>query len=97
MGGGNSRGCPLCASVVDVGVGGSYIEVARPKAWELAMATAQRLENGSSRRRVPVSNTAANMISSLYPFSKSKASAALASIKSSVINQTKVKADRRHR
>jgi hypothetical protein len=55
------------------------------------MATAQRHGNGSSHRRVLVSNTAANMILSLHPFNKSKANAALASIKSSVLDPSKVK------
>jgi hypothetical protein len=40
---------------------------------------------------VLVSNTAANMISSLHPFNKSKANAALATIKSSVLDPAKVK------
>jgi hypothetical protein len=55
------------------------------------MATAQRQQNGSSSRHVVVSNPAANMISSLHPFSKSKANAALATIKSSVLDPVKVK------
>ncbi|MGC1301466.1 MAG: hypothetical protein WA840_03735 [Caulobacteraceae bacterium] len=55
------------------------------------MATAQRQELRRSGRRVLVSNTAANMISSLYPFNKTKANVALANIKSSVLDQTKVK------
>ncbi len=57
----------------------------------MAMATAQRQENGSGSRRVLVSNTAANMISSLHPFDKSKADAVLARIKSSVLDSSKVK------
>ncbi|WP_031237885.1 hypothetical protein [Mesorhizobium sp. LNJC405B00] len=55
------------------------------------MTTAQRQENRSSHRRVLVSKTAANMISSLHPFNKTKANAALATIKSSVLDQAKVK------
>ena len=55
------------------------------------MATAQRQENGSTGRRVLVSNTAANMISSLHPFNKTKADAALATIKSSVLDPAKIK------
>jgi hypothetical protein len=55
------------------------------------MATAHRQDNGSSSRRVVVSNTAANLISSLYPSSKSKANAALATIKSSVLDPVKVR------
>jgi len=55
------------------------------------MATAQRQENDLIDQRVLVSNTAANMISSLHPFNKSKANAALATIKSSVLQPTKVK------
>jgi mRNA-degrading endonuclease RelE of RelBE toxin-antitoxin system len=55
------------------------------------MATAQRQENGSSSQRVLISNTAANMISSLHPFNKSKANAALTTIKSSVLDPAKVK------
>jgi hypothetical protein len=55
------------------------------------MATARRKENGSSSRRVLVSNTAANMISSLHPFNRTKASAALATIKSSVLDPAKIK------
>jgi hypothetical protein len=55
------------------------------------MAAAQRQENGSNHRRVLVSNTAANMISSLHPFNKTKASAALATIKASVLDPSKVR------
>ena len=55
------------------------------------MATAQRQAEGSGGRPVLVSNTAANMISSLYPFNKTKADATLATIRSSVLDQTKVK------
>lgn len=55
------------------------------------MTTAERQGNGSSSRRVLVSNTAVNMISSLHPFSKSEANAALATIKSSVLDPAKVK------
>ena len=55
------------------------------------MATAQRQENGSSSRRVLVSNTAANMVSSLHPFDKSKANEVLAKIRSSVLDSSKVK------
>ena len=55
------------------------------------MATAQRQEDGLSSRRVLFSNTAANMISSLHPTNKSKASAALATIKSSVVDPANVK------
>jgi hypothetical protein len=54
------------------------------------MATAQRQENGSIDRRVIVSHTAANMVSSLHPFNKSKANAALATIKSSVLDPSNV-------
>lgn len=54
------------------------------------MATALRHGNGSNSRRVLVSNTAANMISSLHPFDKAEAEAALATIKSSVLDATKV-------
>jgi hypothetical protein len=59
-------------------------------AWELVMATAQRQENGSIGGRVLVSNTAANMISSLHPFNKRKVNAALATIKSSVLDPANV-------
>ena len=55
------------------------------------MASAQRRENGSSSRRVLVSNTAANMILSLHPFNKTKANAALATIESSVLDPAMVK------
>jgi mRNA-degrading endonuclease RelE of RelBE toxin-antitoxin system len=55
------------------------------------MAVSQRQENSSDSRRVIVSHTAANMISSLHPFNKNKASAALATIKSSVLDPAKVK------
>ncbi|WP_407518541.1 hypothetical protein [Methylobacterium oryzisoli] len=55
------------------------------------MATAQRQGNGSSSRRVLVSNTAANMISSLHPFDKAEAESVLAMIKSSVLDPTRVK------
>ncbi|NDW07297.1 hypothetical protein [Jiella pacifica] len=55
------------------------------------MTTVQRQENGSSNRRVLISNTAANMISSLYPFDKSKANAVRAKVQSSVLNPAKVK------
>ncbi len=55
------------------------------------MATAHRQENDSSSRRVVVSNPAANMISSLHPFSRTKANAALATIKSSVLDPVQVK------
>lgn len=55
------------------------------------MATALPQENGSSRRSVRVSNTAANMISSLHPFNKAEAEAALATIKSSVLDAAKVR------
>ena len=54
------------------------------------MATAQRQENGASSQRVLVSNTAVNMIWSLHPFNKGKATAALEKIKSSVLDSTKV-------
>ena len=56
------------------------------------MATAQRQANGSSSRRVLVSNTAANMVSSLHPFDKAEADAVLATITSSVLDPAKVKA-----
>ena len=55
------------------------------------MATAQQYESDSSSPRVFVSNTAANMISSLHPFNKRKANAALETIKSSVLDSAKVK------
>lgn len=55
------------------------------------MATAQRQENASVSGRVLVSNTAANMISSLHPFDRSKVKAALSKIKSSVLDPAKVK------
>jgi mRNA-degrading endonuclease RelE of RelBE toxin-antitoxin system len=55
------------------------------------VATAQRREKGLSSRRVLLSNTAANMISSLHPANKSKVSDALATIKSSVIDPANVK------
>lgn len=55
------------------------------------MATVQLQGNGSGSRRVLVSNTAVNMISSLHPFNKSKANAALATIKSSVLDPAQVK------
>jgi hypothetical protein len=55
------------------------------------MAGAQGQENGSIGRRVLVSNTAANMISSLHPFDKNKAKTALANVKSSVLDPAKVK------
>jgi hypothetical protein len=78
-------------AAVDDNVGRSYIAPARSGAGELTMATAQRHENGSGSRRVLVSNTAANMISSLHPFDKSKADAVLARVKSSVLDSSKVK------
>lgn len=59
-------------------------------AWELAMATTRRQENDPISGRVFVSNTAANMISSLHPFDRTKARAALSEIKSSVVDPTKV-------
>ncbi|MGI4940289.1 MAG: hypothetical protein ACRYHQ_06955 [Janthinobacterium lividum] len=55
------------------------------------MAIAQRQENASDSGSVLVSNTAANMISSLHPFDSSKAKAALSKIKSSVLDPTKVR------
>jgi mRNA-degrading endonuclease RelE of RelBE toxin-antitoxin system len=55
------------------------------------MATAQRHEGGSRSQRVSVSHTAANMISSLYPLNKSDASAALATIESSVLDPANVR------
>lgn len=56
------------------------------------MATAQRQANGSSSRRVLVSNTAANMVSSLHPFDKAEADAVLATNTSSVLDPAKVEA-----
>jgi hypothetical protein len=58
---------------------------------ELTMATAHGRENGTSGRRVLVSNTAANMIASLHPFNKTKANLELAKVKSSVLDPAKVK------
>jgi hypothetical protein len=55
------------------------------------MGAAQRQDNSLSSRRVLLSNTAANMISSLHPANKSKVSDALATIKSSVIDPANVK------
>ena len=54
------------------------------------MASTERQENGAIGRHVLVSNTAANMMSSLHPFNKSKANAALTTIKSSVLDPAKV-------
>jgi mRNA-degrading endonuclease RelE of RelBE toxin-antitoxin system len=54
------------------------------------MATAQRHGDGSGRRRVFVSTTAANMIASLHPFDRRKATAALTKIKSSVMKADNV-------
>jgi len=55
------------------------------------MATAHQHETGSNRRRVLVSNTAANMITSLHPFDEAKANATLATIRSSVLDAEKVR------
>jgi hypothetical protein len=55
------------------------------------MATAQRADEDPRPQRVLVSNTAANMISSLYPFDKIKADATLARVKSSVLDSAKVR------
>lgn len=55
------------------------------------MTTPRQQERVSIRRRVLVSNTAANMIASLYPFNKTKANAALAAIKASVLDSDKVR------
>lgn len=54
------------------------------------MATAERQAKGSGSRPVLVSNTAANMISSLHPFNKIKANATLATVRSSVLDPAKV-------
>lgn len=54
------------------------------------MATARQQDKNSSRR-VLVSNTAANMITSLHPFDKTRANAALATIKSSVLDPEKTR------
>ena len=59
--------------------------------WELAMTTAHQKDNSPTSRRVLVSNTATNMLSSLYPLSKPQVNAALARIKSSVLDPTKIK------
>ena len=53
------------------------------------MAATERQGNNANPDRVRVSNTAANMISSLHPSSKSKASLTLAKIKSSVLDKSK--------
>ncbi len=55
------------------------------------MVTAQRQENRPDTPRVVVSNTAANMISSLHPDNTSKANAAREKVKLSVLDQTKAK------
>lgn len=55
------------------------------------MATAQRRAKGSGDRPVLVSNTAANMVSSLHPFDQTGADATMATIRSSVLDSTKVK------
>ncbi|BCM82244.1 hypothetical protein [Methylobacterium indicum] len=58
------------------------------------MAAAQRQEAGSAARRVLVSNTAANMVSSLHPFDKSKAEATLAAVRSSFLDAEKAKIEK---
>ena len=55
------------------------------------MATSQQQDNASVGGRVLVSNTAANMISSLHPLDKSKEKAALSKVRSSVLDPAKVK------
>ncbi|GFZ98652.1 hypothetical protein GCM10010923_03570 [Blastomonas marina] len=55
------------------------------------MDKAKRQEKGSSSRRVLVSSTAANMISSLHPSNKGKAKDTLASVRLSVLDRAKVK------
>ncbi len=55
------------------------------------MVATQQQEDGSIGRHVLVSNTAVNMISSLHPSNRSKVNAALATIKSSVLNPANVR------
>ncbi|WP_372426502.1 hypothetical protein [Salinarimonas chemoclinalis] len=55
------------------------------------MDNTQRHEGVPLGGRVLVSNSAANMISSLYPFDKSEANAVLETVKSSVLDASTVK------
>ncbi|SFV07429.1 hypothetical protein SAMN02799631_04558 [Methylobacterium sp. 174MFSha1.1] len=55
------------------------------------MATARRQDNAHDTPRVHISNTAANMVSSLHPFDKTGADATLMAIKASVLDPAKVK------
>jgi hypothetical protein len=55
------------------------------------MDAAERQEIGQTRRRVLVSNRAANMITSLHPFNKRKANATLAAVRSSVLDAANVR------
>ena len=55
------------------------------------MANAQTKTKAQPSRRVSISNTASNMLSSLHPTSKTKANAAFAAIKSDMADPTKVK------
>lgn len=54
------------------------------------MTAAQRQGKGSDDTRVSISNTAVNMISSLYPTDKSKVARTVERVTSSVRNEKKV-------
>lgn len=55
------------------------------------MSTAPQQQTGAGSPRVFVSNTATNMVSSLHPFDKKEADAALEKIRSSVLDPLAVK------
>ena len=75
---------------VDEMVGKSYVEMLAGSMEAAITTTSQRQENASVDGRVLVSNTAANMISSLHPLDKAKAKAALSKVRSSVLDPAEV-------